>query len=82
MTRPLLLDKLRAVLQEIIDEDDRADGWTLSQLVIVMGIERIMADGSMEATSWYWRPPDQADWMTVGLLDAALDMHANADIED
>lgn len=74
-------DKLRAALQEIIDTAEDADGWSVSQFVVVMGLERIR-DGHVEATSWYWHPPDQADWMVSGLLEAGMEMRATCDMDD
>lgn len=74
-------DKLRAALQEIIDAAEDADGWNVSQFVVVMGLERIR-DGQIEATSWYWHPAGQADWMVDGLLESAMVMRAQADVDD
>lgn len=76
------LDKLRQVIQEILDTDEDAEGWTLGPFVIAMGIERIDADGEVLATSWYWAPRNQADWMTAGLLESAIEMRSGADIVD
>ena len=75
------VDKIRAALQELADAGD-SEGWSVSQFVIVMGLERISCDGGIEATAWYWAPADQADWMNGGLLEAAMDMRACADITD
>lgn len=73
--------EVRAALQKIIDASDDADGWRVSQLVVVMGLERIH-DGEVEATSWLWTPPDQADWMTIGLLEAGMDMRSACELDD
>lgn len=76
------LDKLREAIQAVIDAEDNAEGWTLGAFVIVMGIERIDDDGEVSATSWYWTPRSQADWMTTGLLETAIEMRSGADIVD
>ena len=36
--------------------------------LMLRGIERVV-DGEIEATSWYWAPPSQPEWMTDGLID-------------
>ena len=73
--------EVRAALQKIIDASEDADGWRVSQFVVVMGLE-LIRDGEVEATSWYWTPPDQADWMTIGLLEAGMDMRAACELDD
>lgn len=69
-----MTDKLRAAIQEILDAD--GEGWSVGQFVIVMGLERVNADGSVESTPWWWAPSNQPDWMTGGLLEAVLDQRA------
>ena len=75
-----LIDRIRQAVQAVIDADE--SGWTVSQFVVAMGLERILSDGSMEACSWYLAPPDQADWMNAGLLEAGLELRAGAELED
>lgn len=72
-------DPIRAAIQGALDSC--GDGWTVSQYVVVMGLERIN-DGAIEATAWMWSPPGQPDWMTAGLLDAAMDMRERAELDD
>lgn len=74
-------DAIRAVLQAILDGNE-PDGWCVSQFVVVMGLERIRSDGSIDATPWYFAPADQPDWMTGGLLEAAIELRAHAEIDD
>lgn len=74
-------EDLRALLQRMLDGDE-PDGWHIGQFVIVMSLERINSEGHVEATPWWWSPPDQPDWMTGGLLEAALDMRSRCDIDD
>lgn len=73
--------ELRAVIQRRLLDPD-AEGWSLAQFVISMGLERVRTDGTLETTSWYWAPSGQADWMTTGLLEAAVEMHAAAEEDD
>jgi len=76
-----LMDRIRHAIQAVIDSED-SQGWTVSQFVVAMGLERILSDGTMEACSWYMAPPDQADWMTAGLLEAGLELRSGAELED
>ena len=49
--------------------DDAGDGWTLSAYVVVMGLERVLPDGSIESIPWSFAAPNQPVWATAGLLD-------------
>lgn len=69
-------DRIRAAIQGLLDA--LGDGWTLTQHCIVMGLERVH-DGRIEAISWWWAPAEQADWMTTGLLEHALELRIPAD---
>ena len=68
---------LRAALQLLLDEE--GDGWTPTQHVVCVGLERISADGQIEAGSWAWAPPSQPEWMTTGLLEEVINSRAGAD---
>jgi len=65
-------DPIRAGIQQYLDE--LGDGWHLAHYVIALGIERVTADGNIESTPWYYAPPNQAEYVTDGLLDAVQDM--------
>jgi hypothetical protein len=54
--------------------DAEGDGWTLTQYVVCMGLQRITADGRVESTAWYWSPPGQPDWQSLGLIEVGRDM--------
>ena len=71
-----LTDRIRKAIQAVIDTEE-GEGWTVTQYVVAMGLERIH-DAKIESCGWIWAPPDQADWMTVGLLEAGLEMRAEA----
>lgn len=78
-------DSLRVALQALLDSDsDDSEGWLLDHYVVVMGLQKIDSDGKVNSISWMTAPEDQADYVTKGLLDAAVSMQANAteDIED
>lgn len=74
------MDPLREAIQKFLDEN--GDGWTLTQYVVAMGLEKINIDGSVEAIGWYHAPEHQADWQTSGLLEQATELHKNAETED
>ena len=71
-----LTDRIRKAIQAVIDTEE-GEGWTVTQYVVAMGLERI-CNAQIESCGWIWAPPDQADWMTVGLLEAGLEMRAEA----
>jgi hypothetical protein len=71
-----LTDRIRKAIQAVIDTEE-GEGWTVTQYVVAMGLERIH-DAKIESCGWIWAPPDQADWMTIGLLEAGLEMRAEA----
>lgn len=68
---------IREAIQAMLDA--HGDGWTVSQHVVVMGLERVH-DGQIEATAWHWSPAEQPDWMTTALLEEAI-RHRDADID-
>lgn len=67
-----------AAVQDALDKC--GDGWTLSHLVVVVGLERVTAAG-VESTAWMFTPDNQPDYIVDGLLLAAERMRDNADIE-
>ena len=72
-------DKLRAAIQAVLDDEE---GWLLTHYVVIMGCNRMNPDGRVTSTAWMCSPDDQADYITQGLLAAADEMQANADIEE
>lgn len=71
--------RLRDAIQAVINEIDADEHWHVTQFVIAMGIERMRGDGTIEATCWYWAPPEQPDWQNYGLLEAAIEIRSGAD---
>lgn len=72
--------RIRDAIQAVMDEiDEPADRWHVTQFVVAMGIERMTADGTIEASCWCWAPPEQPDWQNDGLLNAALDMRGSSE---
>lgn len=74
-------DRLREALQYLLDcQPDK--GWQLSYYCVVMGIQRIDAEGRITNASWLSVPTDQPDYVTTGLLADAEEIRAGADIID
>lgn len=75
--------RLRDAIQAVMDEiDDARDGWNVTQFVIAMGIERMTSDGTIEASCWYWAPPEQPEWQNSGLLQATIEIRNCADLDE
>lgn len=66
-------DAVRDAIQARI-LDAAGDGWTLSQFVICMGLQRVTPDGAVESTAWVWAPDSQPEWQSLGLLECGQDM--------
>lgn len=77
MTNPI--QAIRAAVQALLDADEDC-GWVCEQLVVCMGLERIV-DGRVEAVPWVWAPPEQPDWQTTGLLHEAVGLLHDRSIE-
>lgn len=73
-------DYLRNAIQRLLNES--GDGWTVTQFVIAMGLERINPDGTVEAVAWHWSPRDQPHWQSLGLLERAVDAIHYDEFED
>lgn len=73
-------DYLRNAIQRLLDES--GEGWTVTQFVIAMGIERINEDGSVDCVAWHWAPRDQPQWQSLGLLERAVDAMHYAEYEE
>ena len=70
---------IRAALQKLLDADN--DGWQLNQFVLSFGLERMNSDGTIETTAWVWSPAEQPEWVTDGLLRAAVELREISDID-
>lgn len=73
-------DRIRAAIQAMLD--DLGGGWQCAQHVVAIGLERIDSGGHIETAACCWSPPGQPDWMTTGLLGRAVDLDAEANIDD
>lgn len=76
-----MTDPIREAIQRYL-LDAAGDGWSVTQFVLAMGLERINSDGAVESTAWYWAPEGQPTWQTTALLDQALGIHEGSDDED
>lgn len=77
-------ERLRAALQAVLDAEDDDGGWLLDHYVVVMGVQKIDSNGKVSSSSCMTVPEDQADYVTAGLIDSAVDMQADAteEVED
>ena len=74
------MEEIRLAIQKYLNAE--GDGWSLTQFVVAMGLERMDSDGNIESLAWYAAPKDQAEWHTNGLLQNAIDLHEMSDAED
>lgn len=74
------MDKIREAIQQYLDSE--GDGWTVTQYVVAMGLQRITSNGELESIGWYYTPDGQADWQTTGLLEEATSLHQSSEEED
>lgn len=74
------MSNIHKAIQQMLDA--HGDGWSVAQVVVVMGLERVTPEGRIESTPWVWTPRDQPEWMTDGLLDAADQIRADSEIGD
>lgn len=82
MTAQTAHERFRAALQALLDAEIEEEGWMLDHYVVVMGIQKIDPNGKVSSSSCMTVPDDQADYITAGLLDAGVDMHAEETGED
>lgn len=72
--------RLREQIQKILDDDQ--DGFQLSHYVLIVGLEQIDSAGQVKATAWVTAPPQQADYITDGLIYAAQALRWEAEVEE
>jgi hypothetical protein len=73
------VEKLRAAIQELLDAE--GDGWIVNEYVVALGLEKMSADGQIQSTAWVWAPSEQADWVSDGLLQAAIELREHTDCD-
>ncbi len=67
---------IRSAVQAVLDA--AGDGWSVAQFVLCLGLERVDSNGELESTPWVWTPPHQPDWMSDGLIEAAMELRQRA----
>ena len=72
-------DQIRDAIQAVLDAE--GDGWVVGPFVVALGLEKVAEGGQVESTAWVWAPADQPDWVTDGLLRAAVELREDADID-
>jgi hypothetical protein len=73
------VEKLRAAIQELLDAE--GDGWIVNEYVVALGLEKIDASGHIESTAWVWAPSEQPEWVSDGLLQAAVELREHSGID-
>jgi hypothetical protein len=73
-------ERFRAALQALLDGEN-GEGWLLDHYVVVMGVQKIDSDGKVDSGSWMTAPGDQADYVTMGLLNSAVSMQSDTSEE-
>ena len=66
------LDPILAGVQAALDVEGQ--GWQVNSFVLIIGAERL-AGGGLEQESFRYTAPNQAPWVTNGLLEAAEEYH-------
>lgn len=74
------MELVRYYVQKMLDMD--SGGWQLGQYVLCMSLERVTPEGQLESIPWVWSPPDQADWMTDGLMQACVNLRDASEAAD
>lgn len=69
-------DPIREGIQKLLDLYN--DGWHVAHYVVRLGLERV-SDGGLQTCSWQYQPPDQADYITEGLLETIHDAYIDQD---
>jgi hypothetical protein len=65
-------DPVRAALQQICDAEGH--GWQVAHYAIAIGLERMGAGDASETGMWAVAQKGQPDYITDGLLDAAINL--------
>jgi len=73
------MDPIRAGIQHALDSI--GDGWNAAHYVVCLGLERVTSDGELETCPFWFAPPEQADYITDGLLMAVEDARACSEVE-
>lgn len=71
---------LRIAIQYLLDCE--GDGYQVAHYVLALGLQRMDQTGEISSTSWLAVPNEQADYITDGLVLAAEEMRAGADVID
>lgn len=63
--------RLSVAIQDVLDAE--GDGWTLSHYIVVMGIERMNSEGSVDSAAWIAKPAEQPEYVTDGLISSVIE---------
>ena len=71
-------DKMFNIIQEALSATDDG-GWSCAHYVVCVGLERFNSDGEIESAAWWHNMPNQAEYVTDGLLRRIAVMRECAD---
>ena len=72
-------DPIRNGIQKALDS--MGDGWTAAHYIVCLGLERVTSDGELETCGFWLAPPEQADYITDGLLMAVEESRSCTEVE-
>ena len=73
------VEVIRSAIQQLLNSE--GDGWVVNEFVLALGLQRMNSDGVIESVAWVWAPVEQPDWQTDGLLDAAIELRQDSEID-
>jgi hypothetical protein len=73
------VDEIKNAIQRYLNSI--GDGWSVTQYVVAMGLQRMDSEGNIESIPWCHAPDDQPAWQTEGLLQKAYDLFEDSEVE-
>ncbi|SLC66628.1 Uncharacterised protein [Mycobacteroides abscessus subsp. massiliense] len=62
------------LMQKYVEAMDQEPGWRVSDFVLMVGFERVQADGTIEHTYGVYEGENQSTWATHGLVAGMVRM--------
>ncbi|MCV7210531.1 DUF7213 family protein [Mycolicibacterium canariasense] len=72
-------DRIAEAIQELLNRE--GDGWTLSNYIVAMQLQRLSPEGEIEGTDWSWAPRSQPTSTNRAMLQEALGDYYSAEVE-
>ncbi len=61
------------LIQQYVEAMDSEPGWRVSDFVLMVGYERVGADGTLEHTNGVYEGENQSPWATHGLIANSIE---------